>query len=81
MCQFSCDILREIVTKMIFFWQLMILSLLKGVGSGVMIVKDVELLLHALLKRRNQYHLGTDKSCQKLSDIEVEILSLLLEVS
>ncbi|KAM7494654.1 hypothetical protein LguiB_029263 [Lonicera macranthoides] len=61
------------------YGKLMILSLLKGVGSGVMIVKDLELLLHEFLKRRNQYHLGNDKSCQKLSDIEVEILSLLLE--
>lgn len=59
----------------------MILSMLKGVGSGVMLVKDVELLLNELLKRRHQYHLGNDKSCMKLSKIEVEILCLLLEVN
>lgn len=59
----------------------MILSLLKGVGSAIMHVKDVESLLSSLLERRRQYYFELDKSCQKLSKIEIEILNLLLEVS
>jgi U3 small nucleolar RNA-associated protein 10 len=65
--------------KISSYGMLRILSLLKGVGSGVMIVKDVELLLHELLNRRSLYHLGNDQSHLKLSDTEIEILSLLLE--
>ncbi|KAK3033239.1 hypothetical protein RJ639_033119 [Escallonia herrerae] len=61
------------------YGKLRILSLLRGLGSGVMLVRDVELLLSELLNRRDQYHLGHDKSCTKLSTIEVEILCLLLE--
>lgn len=59
----------------------MILSLLKGVGIAIMHVKDVESLLSSLLERRRQYYFELDKSCQKLSKIEIEILNLLLEVS
>ncbi|CAK9135113.1 unnamed protein product [Ilex paraguariensis] len=59
--------------------KLMILSLLKGVGSKVMCIKGIESLLYELLMRRHQYHLGYDKSCHKLSKVEVEILCLLLE--
>ncbi|KAK3026432.1 hypothetical protein RJ639_041444 [Escallonia herrerae] len=61
------------------YGKLRILSLLRGLGSGVMLVRDVELLLSELLNRRDQYHLGHDKSCTKLATIEVEILCLLLE--
>ncbi|KAK2994684.1 hypothetical protein RJ640_026163 [Escallonia rubra] len=61
------------------YGKLRILSLLRGLGSGVMLVRDVELLLSELLNRRDQYHLGHDKSCTKLSTVEVEILCLLLE--
>lgn len=53
------------------FWQLMILSLLKGVGNTVLRVTETESLLCELLERR----------CQNLAKIEVEILCLLLEVS
>lgn len=73
------DFLLGSALKLSAYGKLMILSMLKGVGSGVMLVKDVELLLNDLLKRRHQYHLGNDKSCMKLSKIEVEILCLLLE--
>ncbi|CAL5366770.1 unnamed protein product [Camellia sinensis] len=59
--------------------KLVILSLLKGMGSGIMRVKDVESLLSELLERRHQYHLGHEKARHKLSKIEVEILCLLLE--
>lgn len=58
----------------------MLLSLLKGVGSGVMLVKEVKLLLNELLNRRYQFHLGNDQFCMKLSKIEVDTLCLLLEV-
>ncbi|KAF5959772.1 hypothetical protein HYC85_000981 [Camellia sinensis] len=42
--------------------KLVILSLLKGMGSGIMRVKDVESLLSELLERRHQYHLGHEKA-------------------
>ncbi|KAB1204141.1 hypothetical protein CJ030_MR8G004038 [Morella rubra] len=65
--------------KLSDYGKLMILSLLKGVGSAIMHVKDVESLLSSLLERRRQYYFELDKSCQKLSKIEIEILNLLLE--
>lgn len=82
---FNCAVLvwrrwSNILCLSFWFVQLRILSLLKGVGSRVILVKDVKLLLTELLKRRQQYHLENDKSCMKLSNIEVEILCLLLEV-
>jgi U3 small nucleolar RNA-associated protein 10 len=58
----------------------MILSLLKGMGRAILHVKDVESFLSLLLERRTQYYFELDKSCQKLSKIEIEILCLLLEV-
>lgn len=61
--------------------QLMILSLLKGMGSAVMHIKDVKSFLSLLLERRSQYYFEPDKSCQKLLKNEIEILCLLLEVS
>jgi U3 small nucleolar RNA-associated protein 10 len=60
--------------------QLMILSLLKGMGRAILYVKDVESFLSLLMERRTQYYFELDKSCQKLSKIEIEILCLLLEV-
>ncbi|GFY84406.1 ARM repeat superfamily protein [Actinidia rufa] len=56
-----------------------ILSLLKGLGSGIMYAKDVVSLLSELLERRHQY-LEKENSCRALSKTEVEILCLLLEV-
>ena len=44
-------------------------------------IKDVELFLSELLRRRSQYHFGLNEPYQKLSKIEVEILCLLLEVN
>lgn len=61
--------------------QLMIISLLKGLGNAIMRVKDVESLLSRLLKRHSQYYSEVDKSSQKLSKTEVKILCLLLEVN
>ena len=62
------------------FVQLMLLTLLKGVGSEVMHIKDVELLLDELLNRRHQFHLGNDQFCTKLSKTEINTMCLLLEV-
>ncbi|KAL8145508.1 hypothetical protein AgCh_003606 [Apium graveolens] len=60
--------------------QLMLLSLLKGLGSEVMLVEEVELFLNELLNRRHQFHLGNDQLCMKLPKIEVDTMCLLLEV-
>lgn len=61
--------------------QLMILSLLKGIGSTIMVYKDVYSVLSLLLERRSRCYFDLDKSCQKLSKSEIEMLCLLLEVS
>nr|GEW70692.1 hypothetical protein [Tanacetum cinerariifolium] len=52
---------------------LKVLSLLKGLGSQVLLVKEVDSLLKDLLERRNKSH------HQTLSSVEVKILCLLLE--
>ncbi|KAL6953442.1 hypothetical protein U1Q18_049731, partial [Sarracenia purpurea var. burkii] len=65
--------------KLSTYAKLVILSLLKGIGSGIMHVKDVESLLFELLERRHQYHVGNEKSCHRLSKTEIGILCLLLE--
>ncbi|KAI3778087.1 hypothetical protein L2E82_07103 [Cichorium intybus] len=56
------------------YGKLQVLSLLKGLGSQVMQVKEVNSLISELLERRSH-----DKSPQVLSKIEVQILCLLLE--
>ncbi|KAJ0099511.1 hypothetical protein Patl1_20742 [Pistacia atlantica] len=61
------------------FGKLMILSLLKGLGSAIMHVKDVRSFLSLLLERRSQYFFELNKSSQRLSKIEIKILCLLLE--
>lgn len=76
------DIMHFLVAsalKLSAYGKLMLLSLLKGVGSGVMLVKEVKLLLNELLNRRHQFHLGNDQFCKKLSKIEVDTMCLLLE--
>lgn len=60
--------------------KLKILSLLKQLGGAIVRVKDVESLLCELLQRRRSYHFGHDKSFQELSSIDVDILSLLIEI-
>ncbi|XP_059305010.1 uncharacterized protein At3g06530 isoform X2 [Lycium ferocissimum] len=60
--------------------KLKILSLLKGVGDRVLRVNGVESLMLDLLDRRQKCHIGFDKSCHKLSQVEVDILCLLLEM-
>ncbi|XP_044468232.1 uncharacterized protein At3g06530-like [Mangifera indica] len=61
------------------FGKLMILSLLKGLGSAIMYVKDARSCLSVLLERRSQYCFELNRSSQKLSQIEIKILCLLLE--
>uniref|UniRef100_A0A7N0TKI1 BP28 C-terminal domain-containing protein n=2 Tax=Kalanchoe fedtschenkoi TaxID=63787 RepID=A0A7N0TKI1_KALFE len=56
-----------------------ILSLLRGMGNAVMLVKGVDCLLSDLLKRRAEHHLKLNRSFEKLSEIEINILCLLLE--
>lgn len=60
--------------------KLNILSLLKGVGDRVLRVNGIESLMLDLLDRRQKCHIGFDKSCHKLSQVEVTILCLLLEM-
>ncbi|MCD7468760.1 hypothetical protein HAX54_007198 [Datura stramonium] len=60
--------------------KLKILSLLKGVGGWVLCVNGIESLMLDLLDRRQKCHIGFDKSCHKLSQVEVSILCLLLEM-
>ncbi|KAJ6933914.1 hypothetical protein NC651_009094 [Populus alba x Populus x berolinensis] len=62
------------------FAKMMIISLLKGMGSTLLHVKEAESLLSQLLKRRRQYYFEVERSSQKLSKTEVKILCLLLEV-
>lgn len=60
--------------------KLKILSLLKGVGHTVLRVNGIESLMLDLLDRRQKCHIGFDKSCHKLSQVEVTILCILLEL-
>ncbi|KAM3340540.1 putative protein isoform X3 [Capsicum galapagoense] len=62
------------------YGKLKILSLLKGVGDRVLRVNGIESLMLDLLDRRQKCHVGFDKSCHKLSLVEVNILCLLLEM-
>ncbi|KAJ1389579.1 U3 small nucleolar RNA-associated protein 10 [Sesbania bispinosa] len=57
------------------YGKLMILSLLKGIGNAIMQAKVEPLLSHFM----KQYYDERDKSCQKFSNIETQIVCLLLE--
>ncbi|KAL8051037.1 hypothetical protein ABFS82_06G118900 [Erythranthe guttata] len=59
--------------------KLKILSLIKGAGSKLM-SSGVESLLNDLLENRRQHYLKDGKLCPKLSQSEVDILCLLLEI-
>ncbi|PON51074.1 U3 small nucleolar RNA-associated protein [Parasponia andersonii] len=65
--------------KLSDYAKLMIMSLFKGVGNTVIRIKELESFLSELLRRRSEYYCEPDTSSQKLSNIEVEILCLLLE--
>ncbi|XP_020540628.2 uncharacterized protein At3g06530 isoform X2 [Jatropha curcas] len=62
------------------FAKLRVISLLKGLGTTIMCVEEVETFLSQLLRRRRQFYLEADKSFQKLSRTEVKLLCLLLEI-
>lgn len=69
------------ILRCLFLGQLMVLSLLKGMGNAIMHVKEVKILLYELLDRRSQNSFGIGRSCEPLSNIETDTLCLLLEVS
>lgn len=54
----------------------MILTLLKEIGNAIFHAKVEPLLSHFM----KQYFDKRDKSCQKISNIETQIMCLLLEV-
>ncbi|XWS60132.1 hypothetical protein CRYUN_Cryun07bG0008200 [Craigia yunnanensis] len=60
--------------------KLKVLSLLKGLGNAILHVKEVESLLSLLLRKRSQCYFDLEKSYQKMSEIEIRILCLLLEM-
>ncbi|XP_049395714.1 uncharacterized protein At3g06530 [Solanum stenotomum] len=77
------EILASLIDSVLRFSayaKLKILSLLKGVGHTVLRVNGIESLMLDLLDRRQKYHIGFDKSCHKLSHVEVTILCILLEL-
>ncbi|KAF7845346.1 uncharacterized protein G2W53_002251 [Senna tora] len=61
------------------YGKLRVLSLFKGIGNAFMHAREVVSLLSPLMERHVQYNNGLEKSSQKLSSIEVEMLCLLLE--
>ncbi|KAL5569803.1 hypothetical protein UlMin_026378 [Ulmus minor] len=65
--------------KLSDYGKLMILSLLKGVGSTFIHVEELESLLSELLGKRSHYYTELGICSQKLSNTEIEILCLLLE--
>ncbi|XVF08520.1 hypothetical protein REPUB_Repub07fG0010000 [Reevesia pubescens] len=60
--------------------KLKVLSLLKGLGNAILHVKEVESLLSLLLRKRNQCYFNLEKSSPKLSEVEIRILCLFLEM-
>ncbi|XWS47705.1 hypothetical protein CRYUN_Cryun13aG0007100 [Craigia yunnanensis] len=60
--------------------KLKVLSLLKGLGNAILHVKEVESSLSLLLRKCSQCYFDLEKSYQKLSEIEIRILCLLLEI-
>ncbi|CAN1813503.1 Uncharacterized protein At3g06530 [Linum perenne] len=62
------------------FWQMMILSSLKGLGNMIMHNKGAEELLVQLLERRRQFYMEGNQSSKKLLKSEIKILCLLLEL-
>lgn len=72
--------LLETPLKLSDFAKLKTLCLLKGMGWRITQVEGIRSLFVELLKRHNQQHLGLDRSVTKLAKVEVDILSVLLEV-
>ncbi|XAR66099.1 hypothetical protein NMG60_11012179 [Bertholletia excelsa] len=65
--------------KLSAYPKLVILSLVKGLGSAIMQVEGIDSLLSGLLKRCCQYQTGQENLSHKLSKAEVELTCLLLE--
>lgn len=63
-----------------FLLQLRVLSLLKDLGSMLLHDENVKLLVQ-LLDKRSQYYFKLDITSQPISDTEVDLLCLLLEVN
>lgn len=62
-------------------WQLKVLSLFKRLGNAVLLNNDGHSLLSQLLRKRSQCTLEGKHPSQKLSETEMTLLCLLLEVS
>ncbi|TYG60252.1 hypothetical protein ES288_D07G053400v1 [Gossypium darwinii] len=60
--------------------KLKVLSLLKGLGNAILHVKEIEALLSLLLRKRSQCYFDLENSSLKLSEAEIMILCLLLEM-
>ncbi|KAK8344000.1 hypothetical protein V6Z12_A07G051700 [Gossypium hirsutum] len=60
--------------------KLKVLSLLKGLGNAILHVKEIEALLSLLLRKRSQCYFELENSSLKLSETEIMILCLLLEM-
>ncbi|XP_078163817.1 ARM repeat superfamily protein isoform X2 [Carex rostrata] len=62
------------------YGKLMLLKLLKGIGSAIFEVEGAKRFLQSLMERWIKYHLGLDNQQEKLTSCEIDILCLLLEV-
>ncbi|MBA0732095.1 hypothetical protein Gogos_016206 [Gossypium gossypioides] len=60
--------------------KLKVLSLLKELGNAILHVKEIEALLSLLLRKRSQCYFDLENSSLKLSEAEIMILCLLLEM-
>ncbi|XP_022736221.1 uncharacterized protein At3g06530 isoform X4 [Durio zibethinus] len=60
--------------------KLKVLSLLKGLGNAIFLVKEVESLLSLLLGKHSKCYFDLEKLSEKLSETEIRILCLLLEM-
>ncbi|KAK8586579.1 hypothetical protein V6N13_010167 [Hibiscus sabdariffa] len=60
--------------------KLKVLSLLQGLGNAILHVKEVESLLSLLLSKRSQCYFDMENSSHNLSETEIRILCLLLEM-
>ncbi|CAA6663312.1 unnamed protein product [Spirodela intermedia] len=68
--------------KLSSYGKIRVLALFKRLGNSMLKVKEVKVLLDELLNKRKQYYFGRDpRSCDKLSETEIQILCLLLEIS
>ncbi|CAI9091980.1 OLC1v1027104C1 [Oldenlandia corymbosa var. corymbosa] len=64
----------------LLLWQLKVFSMLKDLGNKVTRDPVVKSLMENLLERRYQYHIKQNELSQKLSQVDNDILCLLLEM-